>query len=161
MTQSAHESPQGIDLSRTTSDGREPEPHPPRVDGRMPVLAMAMLCSAAALCGAAADHRLFQPTPPAPKVAFAEQGAVVLEAVLGQPNMPNDEAKRVVGDTLRGVLKKYQRDGYLVIDVTHSRDGQLLVSAIPSGAVDITAEMRASVAHAIAHASSSSSAGAR
>src|SRR5437016_4939007 len=95
-------------------------------DSRFLALGAAMLFAAAALLGAAIDHRFFQIAPPPPKVAFAEQGAVVLEAVLGQPNMKPEDAKRIVGDSLRTVLEKYQRAGYLVINVTHSADGQLL-----------------------------------
>jgi len=129
-------------------------------DSRFLVLGAAMLFAAAALLGAAIDHRFFQLAPPPPKVAFAEQGAVVLEAMLGQPGMRNEDAKSIVGDTLRTVLEKYQRAGYLVINVTHSADGQLLVSAIPRGALDITAEMRASVARAVARAASNPAAGA-
>lgn len=123
-------------------------------DGRYLALGAAMLFAAAALLGAAIDHRFFQIAPPPPKVAFAEQGAVVLEAVLDQPSMKPEDAKRIVGNTLRTVLDKYQRAGYLVINVTHSADGQLLVAAIPHGAVDITSEMRASVARAAAGAAS-------
>lgn len=123
-------------------------------ESRYRALGAAMLFAAAALLGAAVDHRFFQIAPPPPKVAFAEQGAVVLEAVLGQPNMKPDDARRIVGDTLRTLLDKYQRAGYLVINVTHSADGQLLVAAIPRGALDITSEMRASVARAAAAAAS-------
>ena len=123
-------------------------------DGRFPIVGAVLLCAAAAMLGAAADHRFFQIPQPAPKVAFAEQGAVVLEAVLGQPAMKPEDATRLVGDTLHAVLEKYQRAGYLVVNVTHSADNQLLISAIPNGAVDITAEMRSDVARAIAHAAS-------
>jgi hypothetical protein len=123
-------------------------------DTRFPLLGTAMLCAAAALLGAAADHRFIQVAPPAPKIAFAEQGAVVLEAILDRPNMKSADANRLVGGTVRTVLDKYQRAGYLVVNVTHSADGQLLIAAIPNGAVDITPEMRTSVAHALSRAAS-------
>lgn len=123
-------------------------------DTRFPLLGTAMLCAAAALLGAAADHRSIQVAPPAPKIAFAEQGAVVLEAILDQPNMKPADANRLVGGTVRTVLDKYQHAGYLVVNVTHSADGQLLIAAIPNGAVDITPEMRTSVAHALARTAS-------
>lgn len=123
-------------------------------DTRFPLLGTAMLCAAAALLGAAADHRFIQVAPPPPKIAFAEQGAVVLEAILDQPNMKSADANRLVGGTVRMVLDKYQHAGYLVVNVTHSADGQLLIAAIPNGAIDITPEMRSSVAHALSHAAS-------
>lgn len=133
----------------------------PSADTRFPLLGTALLCAAAALLGAAADHRFIQITPPAPKIAFAEQGAVVLEAILAQPNMKPEDAQRLVGGTLRTVLDKYQRAGYLVVNVTHSADGQLLIAAIPDGAVDITPEMRSSVGRAVAHPASTPLASAR
>lgn len=137
----------------TAGDAKD-ESTPSPVDTRFPLLGTAMLCAAATLLGAAADHRFIQVAPPAPKIAFAEQGAVVLEAILDQPNMKPADANRLVGGTVRMVLEKYQRAGYLVVNVTHSADGQLLIAAIPNGAVDITPEMRTSVAHALSHAAS-------
>ena len=134
--------------------GADKETRSQASDTRFLALGAAMLFAAAALLGAAIDHRFLQLAPPPPKVAFAEQGAVVLEAVLGQPGMKPEDSKRIVGDSLRAVLDKYQRAGYLVINITHSADGQLLVSAIPQGALDITAEMRASVARAVTRAAS-------
>jgi hypothetical protein len=124
---------------------------------RLPLAGTVFLCLASALAGVAFDHKLLLPAIPAPKVAMAEQGAVVLEAVLGHPGMDAESARRIVGHTLSSVIEKYRRSGYLVLNVTHAPDGQLLVDAVPNTAIDITGEMRADVARAIALAGSAPS----
>lgn len=127
---------------------------PRRREERMPLLGMALLCLASALLGVAVDHRFLQLTPPEPKIAFAEQGAVVLESLLGRPDLDAAAARRIVGQSLSDVIEKFHQAGYLVLDVTHSADGQILVEAVPRSAIDITPQMRAAVAQAVARAAS-------
>jgi hypothetical protein len=127
---------------------------PPRTEQRVPLLGMALLCLASAVLGVAVDHRFLQPAPPEPKIAFAEQGSVVLESLLARPDLDEVAARRLVGQSLSGVIEKYHRAGYLVLDVTHSSDGQILVEAVPRSAIDITPQMRAAVAQAISRAAS-------
>lgn len=121
-----------------------------------PIVGMTLLCLASALLGVALDHRFLQPVAPEPKIAFAQQGAVVLETLLGRPDLDADAARRLVGRSLSGVIEKYQQAGYLVMDVTYGADGQILVDAVPRSAVDITPQMRSAVAQAISHAASAS-----
>ena len=126
----------------------------PRNEARLPYVGIALLCAASAGLGVAADHRFLQRVAPVPQVAFAEQGSVVLEAVLGHPELSSDAARRLVGQSLRSVIEKYRGAGYVVLDVTHSADGQVVVDALPNSSIDITPEMRSAVAAAIARASS-------
>ena len=136
-----------------TAHGAELQPKA-RSDDRLPIAGMALLCLASALMGVAVDHRFLQAAPPAPKIAFAEQGAVVLEAVLNNRDVDEGTAARVVGKSLRAVVDKYRERGFVVLDVTHSTDNQILVDAIPTTAIDITAEMRSAVGRALASAGS-------
>lgn len=146
-----------LDLSRadaSPADDQASVPIPRQTEERMPLLGMALLCLASALLGVAVDHHFLQIAPPEPKIAFAEQGAVVLDSLLGRPDLDAASARRLVGQSLSGVIEKYHQAGYLVLDVTHSADGQILVEAVPRFAIDITPQMRAAVAQAIAHAAS-------
>ena len=127
---------------------------PLRTAEKTPLLGMALLCLASALLGVAVNHRFLLPAPPEPKIAFAEQGAVVLESLLGRPDLDAASARRLVGQSLSDVIGQYHRAGYLVLDVTHSADGQILVEAVPKSAIDITPQMRTAVAQAIARAAS-------
>ena len=127
---------------------------PRRTEEKTPLIGMALLCLASALLGVAIDHRFLLPAPPEPKIAFAEQGAVVLESLLGRPDLDAAAARRLVGQSLSDVIGQYHKAGYLVLDVTHSADGQILVEAVPKSAIDITPQMRTAVAQAIARAAS-------
>ena len=146
-----------LDLSHADAPpaaGPAPLTTPRRTEERMPLLGMALLCLASALLGVAVDHHFLQIAPPEPKIAFAEQGSVVLESLLGRPDLDAASARRLVGQSLSDVIGQYHRAGYLVLDVTHSADGQILVEAVPKSAIDITPQMRTAVAQAIARAAS-------
>ena len=149
----------GLDLDLSHADtspaaDQAPLTTPQRTEEKAPLIGMALLCLASALLGVAIDHRFLLPAPPEPKIAFAEQGAVVLESLLGRPDLDAAAARRLVGQSLSDVIGQYHRAGYLVLDVTHSADGQILVEAVPKSAIDITPQMRAAVAQAIARAAS-------
>ena len=122
----------------------------PRSPIRIPALAALILCMSSALIGVAIDHRFFQPQTPAPRLALAEQGAVVLEALLNHPDLDPAMARLAVGQTMAGVVSRYQQRGFLVINANRGAEGQLLVESVPTSSIDITDEMRAAVAHAIA-----------
>ena len=146
-----------VDLSHVASPPVDEQALPaisPRTEQKTPLLGMTLLCLASALLSVAVDHRFLQPAPPEPKIAFAEQGAVVLESLLARPDLDAVAARRLVGQSLSDVIEKYHRAGYLVLDVTHSSDGQILVEAVPRSAIDITPQMRAAVAQAISRAAS-------
>ena len=122
----------------------------PRGPIRVPPLAALILCMSSALIGVAIDHRVFQPQTPAPRIALAEQGAVVLEALLNRPDLDPAMARLAVGQTVARVVSRYQQLGFLVINANRGAEGQLLVESVPSSSIDITDEMRAAVAQAIA-----------
>ena len=119
------------------------------------MFAAAALCIASALFGVVLDHRFLQVPPPAPKIALAEQGAVVLEALLSQPELDAAAARRLVGESVASVVRKYQSQGYLIVNASRGTDSQLVVEAVPASALDITDEMRASVARSVSRATTS------
>ena len=131
-------------------DGKSQPLRPADVRARPPLYGIALLCLACAMIGVAVDHRFLQTQPPAPKIALTEQGGVVLEAVLDRPDVDQATAARLVGQAVRSVLSKYRDQGYVVLDVTHSGDNEVLIDAVPRSAIDITQEMRAAVTRALA-----------
>jgi len=120
--------------------------------GHVPPLAATLFCLASVLVGVVVDHTLLQTPPPAPRIALVEQGAIVLDALLNRPELDPPSARRVVGDTVAVVVAKYQRAGYLVINVSPGQDGEMAIEAVPKSAIDITDEMRSAVARAVSGA---------
>jgi len=115
-------------------------------------LAAVLFCLASVLGGVMIDHFFLQTPPPAPRVALVEQGAIVLDALLNRPELDPPTARRVVGGTVESVVAKYQRAGYLVVNVNPAQDGEMVVAAVPKSAIDITDEMRTAVALAVSRA---------
>lgn len=107
--------------------------------GNMPYFAVFLLCASAWALG------LLMRAPPAARIAIAERGAVVLEAVLEMPQASTEELRARIEAPTRSVLQKYRDQGYLVIDASRDEAGHLLVAALPASALDITAELRAAV----------------
>ena len=117
--------------------------------GQVPLVAATLFCIAGTLLGVVIDHRFLQVPVPTPKIALAEEGAVVLEALLSQPNLDATDARRLVGESIASVVRRYQSEGYLVVNASRGSDGQLVVEAVPPSTLDITDEMRASVARSV------------
>ena len=86
-----------------------------------------------------------QTASPARNIAFAEKGAVLLEAALDRPNRTEQQMKTEIAAPIRAVLRRYQELGYVVIDASRNDDGDMTIAAIPANAVDITNELRAAV----------------
>ncbi|MGR9587094.1 hypothetical protein [Pandoraea sputorum] len=82
---------------------------------------------------------------PVKKVAIVEKGAVVLEAALDRQGLSEQQLKAQVGEPIKAVLQKYQKKGFVVIDVSRNDEGDMTVAALPSNTLDITNELRAAV----------------
>ena len=106
--------------------------------GNVPFVAVAIVCAGAFAAGRAT-------VKPHDRVAIAEQGAIVLEAVLARGNADSAQINREIRTPLTAVLEKYASDGYAVIDVSRNEQGLMGVSAVPHDAIDISDEMRRAV----------------
>ncbi len=82
---------------------------------------------------------------PAPKVAFAEKGAVIFESVFKRQDLSAATIDEQIKKPILAVIKRYVDQGYVVIDSGRDADGNMMVTGIPSGSIDITPEIRAAV----------------
>jgi hypothetical protein len=82
---------------------------------------------------------------PVKNVAIVEKGAVVLEATLDRQGLSEQQLRAQVGEPIKSVLQKYQKKGFVVIDVSRNDEGDMTVAALPSNTLDITNELRAAV----------------
>lgn len=114
------------------------------LSGRMPYSVVIALTLAAYVYGGKMSHAV-GPTKQACGIAVADQGSVVLEAVLSHPEMSKDKMKASISGPIRGVLQQYQTLGYTVIDVSRDDQGQMTVTEVPANALDITNELRKAV----------------
>ena len=106
--------------------------------GNVPFLAVAIVSAGAFAAGRAT-------VKPHDRIAIAEQGAIVLEAVLARGNADAAQLHRDIGAPIAAVLEKYASDGYAVIDVSRNEQGLMGVSAVPRDAIDISDEIRRAV----------------
>lgn len=108
------------------------------LSGNVPYLAVLILCVTAFFAG--------QQLHPAPKrIAVAEKKVVLLEAMMDRGGKSQEVINAEIVEPVRGVLKRYVDQGYLVVDISKDVDGNMLVAAMPADAVDITSELRAAV----------------
>jgi predicted GNAT superfamily acetyltransferase len=106
--------------------------------GDVPHLAVLILAAGAFALGRTSAH-------PQERIAVAEKGAVVMEAVLQRPGATSQQLDAQVREPILGVLQRYASRGYAVIDVSRDQQGAMAVAALPMGAVDITGELRTAV----------------
>ncbi len=83
--------------------------------------------------------------PEGPKVAIAERGAVILEAVLERHDATEELLQREVSKPVLEVLQRYADLGYVVIDSSKDDAGNYAVAALPSSVIDITEALRQAV----------------
>lgn len=106
--------------------------------GSLSVFTTVLISAATAFAG-------YTLAPSQPKIATAEKGAVIMEAVLDQTNLTDESLKTAIQKPILKVIQKYRDLGYVVIDASPDEKGNLSINALPEGALDITAEMRAAV----------------
>lgn len=105
--------------------------------GNIPLLAVLLVCGASFYAGVTYQEM----TTPIQKYVVADKGAIVLNAMLSQPNMNHAEIKSKLQLPILRVMNKYIKQGYVVIDTKKNDDGYS-IAAIPENSIDITNEMR-------------------
>jgi hypothetical protein len=111
---------------------------PLHLAGNVPYSAVLILVAGAFFAGRATVH-------PHDRIAVAEKGAVVMEAVLQRPKATPEEIDRQVREPIVRLLEQFANDGYAVIDVSKDEQGYMAVAAVPAGTIDITPELRSAV----------------
>ena len=106
--------------------------------GNVPYLAVMILIGGAFFLGL---HIKEEP----PRIAVAEKGAVILEAVLDRPNLSPEQLEEEVKKPIVNVLNHYAVQGFVVIDVSKDENGNMQVAALPRAAVDITPLLRSAI----------------
>lgn len=84
--------------------------------------------------------------PATPKVAVAERGRVILEAVMDRQDMPKEKIIQEVLDPVKAVLLSYVKQGFVVLDSAKDENGNYSVAALPDNVIDITQELQSAVA---------------
>ncbi len=86
-----------------------------------------------------------QMMPTEPKVAIAERGALIFQAVLERQGASREVLDAEVSQPVRAVLKKYADLGYVVIDASKDDAGNYVVAALPQGAIDISKDIASAI----------------
>lgn len=110
--------------------------------GNIPYSAVAVIAALALYVGSAIPQISPKPTP---KVAFAEKGVVVMEALFGQEYVSEAALDEQIKKPMLAVIKRYVDKGYVVIDASRDENGKMAIAGIPVGAIDITAELKAAL----------------
>ncbi|KGC70067.1 hypothetical protein DP57_6068 [Burkholderia pseudomallei] len=110
--------------------------------GKVPYSVLCLLSFAVYSIGYRAGH---ETAKPAPRVAIAEKGAVVLEAALNHPTSTPAQLKALIADPIAAVLRRYDTQGFVVIDTSRNDQGDMTVATLPAQTLDITNELRAAV----------------
>lgn len=108
--------------------------------GKVPYSVVCLLSFAVYAIGYQAGH---QTAKPAPRVAVAEKGAVVLEAALSHPNATPAQMKALIADPINSVIQRYLAQGFVVVDTSRNDQGEMTVTALPADTLDITNVLRA------------------
>ncbi|KWK68769.1 hypothetical protein [Burkholderia ubonensis] len=110
--------------------------------GKVPYSVLCLLSFAVYSIGYRAGH---ETAKPAPRIAIAEKGAVVLEAALSHPTATPAQLKALITDPISTVLRRYDAQGFVVVDTSRNDQGDMTVTALPAETLDITNELRAAV----------------
>ena len=107
--------------------------------GELPYFAAAIFAASGFLAGQ-------QFSTPTAKVAYAERGAIVLNAVLDRAGQSDESLQDEVVEPIKSVLQRYADLGYVVIDTSKDDSGNMAIAALPADAIDITEIMRKAIA---------------
>lgn len=106
--------------------------------GSVPYSVVMMLSLAVYLMG-------HQTAKPAPRIAVAEKSAVILEAALNDPSASQEKLKQQVAVPIRGVIQRYEKAGFVVVNTSRNDQGDITLDALPADTIDITNELRTAV----------------
>lgn len=107
--------------------------------GNVPYIAVLVLIGGAFFLGMNIKEE------PIPRIAVAEKGAVILEAVLDHPNRSPERLEEEVKKPIVNVLNRYAEQGFAVIDVSKDESGNMQVAALPKDTLDITPLLRVAI----------------
>ena len=85
----------------------------------------------------------FFSVPKAPvqaKFATLNKAAIVYGAIAENPRLTEEQIQKQFITPINNLLKKYQDDGYVVIDLTKDDDGNYVINAIPKDAINLDKE---------------------
>ncbi len=100
------------------------------------------------LVGITAGFLIGQKTaqPQGIKIATAEKGEVLLEALLSRPNASQQTLEIQVERPIQKIYQHYSDNGWLVLNTSKDEDGNICIDALPKGKTrDITQELRNAV----------------
>lgn len=106
--------------------------------GNLPYCAVGILLVGAFYLG----HLLS--IPPA-RIAVAEKGAVVLEAVLARAGESQETLEKEISQPIVALLNHYAAMGFVVMDISKDDAGNMTVAALPKEVVDITPLLREAI----------------
>jgi len=113
--------------------------------GKLPYFAAVMLCAA---CFYAGHEYAVTTIKPVSKIVYADKAAVVYGQLIKSQSISDESVDSQVRQPILDVLKKYQREGYVIIDSSKDEQGNMTLMALPKEARDITPELLAAVARA-------------
>ena len=87
---------------------------------------------------------LIKPVAPAKYVLVAKE-SVIFGAVFDRPGASQAQLNSQVLEPTLAFLAELQNEGYVVIDTTLDSNGNMGISAIPNGAIDLTEKLKARV----------------
>lgn len=87
---------------------------------------------------------LIKPVAPA-KYALVAKESVIFGAVFDRPGASQAQLNSQVLEPTLAFLAELQNEGYVVIDTTLDSNGNMGISAIPNGTIDLTEKLKARV----------------
>ena len=111
--------------------------------GNVPYLACLILSTFGFYAGYEYAKTVVKPN--IPKIAMAERGALITEAVLTRQDISSNVLDEQVTKPINAVVNNYMNKGYLVIDSSKNEDGSYFVMGLPANAIDITSEIRTAI----------------
>lgn len=106
----------------------------------VPAFAVVFLCGVCFYAGSALNKT-------EGKYVTVDKGGVIFTSVMEMTPPTSDPAilKKRVTDPIVGVLAKYAKEGYVVIDTAKDDQGNMSIVALPKETKDITAELSAAI----------------
>lgn len=95
---------------------------------------------AVGLCAALAGAK-FGSVEPNGKFVSIARNKIIFEAVQARPGASEEQLQTQVVAPINSFIKKYQTEGYAVIDTSIDADGQMAVLALPKGSIDVSEQL--------------------
>lgn len=76
------------------------------------------------------------------KFLIANRTGLIYEAILDNPDISKDEAKKMIVDPINAILTSYRDQGFIVIDGAKDDQGHYSIVALPKESRDISDELK-------------------